>query len=137
MKNKLIAAGLVAGIIVGGTFAVGATGNDDASSKNPATPANVETKSTSNGNQITLEEASDIAKREATGVIEEVEKDTENGRLVYEFEFEDGAIETEVHVDAVSGEVTKVEHDRDDDDRDDDRDDQDDDNDDDHDDERR
>jgi Peptidase propeptide and YPEB domain len=129
MKNKLIAAGLVAGIIIGGTFAVGATENDDAASKKaPST-----TNAVSSSQQITLEEATEIAKREATGTIEDVEKETEHGRLVYEFEFEDGPNETEVHIDAVSGEVTRVEHDSDDD-RDDDLDDRDDNDDDDNDD---
>ncbi|WP_053600195.1 PepSY domain-containing protein [Bacillus sp. FJAT-18017] len=132
MKNKLLVAGLVAGVIIGGTFAVGASEKDDFARQNDSKMSGIETEletehgktfikmESANGNsetagkQLTVEQATEIAKRAASGRIEEIETEYENGRLEYKFEFKDGSKETEVRIDALTGEVIRVKLDDDD-----------------------
>lgn len=71
--------------------------------------------------KVSMDEAIEIALKEATGKVEEVEIENEQGQLYYKIEMLDGGKEVDVLVDTNSGTVT-VEDD-DDDDKDDDHDD--------------
>lgn len=108
MKRKLMVGGIVGAVIVGGGFGVSAmtNNNDDGWSSQKA--------------KVTLEEAKSIAKEEVQGLsIDKVERDTDDGRKVYDI---DGTTEkgkeVELDIAADTGEVVK--QDRDDDDENDD-----------------
>jgi uncharacterized membrane protein YkoI len=60
--------------------------------------------------KITMEQAREIASKEAEGTIEEGELEKEHGKLVYSFDIRNskGTI-TEVQVDARTGEIVSVE----------------------------
>lgn len=74
---------------------------------------------------IGKQQAIEVARSVATGVVEDVELEKDDGEIYYEVEFEDGKMDYEVTVDAVEGVVLSVETDDDDDDRNDDNDDDD------------
>ncbi|OCA85683.1 hypothetical protein A8F94_12465 [Bacillus sp. FJAT-27225] len=132
MKNKLLVAGLVAGVIIGGTFAVGANEKDPVARQDDSKVAVIETEveskhgktflktdaaignSESGDKQITVEQATEIAKRVATGKIVDIETEYEHGRLEYQIEIKDGSKETEVRIDAFTGKVNRVKLDVDD-----------------------
>jgi len=58
---------------------------------------------------ITKEQAVSIASAVAKGEVSEVELEVENGRTVYAVEFNEGNTETDVKVDAATGNILKVE----------------------------
>jgi|SRR5690625_3734933 len=58
---------------------------------------------------IDVGEASDIALKEFSGRINEVELEEEDGRLIYEVEIESGELEAEIEIDAHTGEVLVIE----------------------------
>jgi uncharacterized membrane protein YkoI len=79
------------------------SGSDDAAKARQAT--------------VGFERALRVAARRGSGALTEAEIDRDRrGRLVWQATFERGATETEVSVDARSGNVTSVRHDRDEDD---------------------
>ena len=61
--------------------------------------------------RISLARAIRIADRRATGRLDEAEIDREDGRLVWELQFERGDLETDVTVHARSGRVLEVDRD--------------------------
>jgi uncharacterized membrane protein YkoI len=67
---------------------------------------------------ITAEQARQIAVKTVDGTVIEVDRDIENGVPVYEVELRTSTGEDEVEIDAASGKVLSVEHDRFDDDDD-------------------
>lgn len=70
---------------------------------------------------LTAQDAIEIALKEVPGTVEEVELEDEDGKLVFEIEIvsTDGT-ETEVEIDAMSGDVLEIESDDDEDDDEDD-----------------
>lgn len=58
---------------------------------------------------MNIEEVSQIALKEFSGTITEVELDEEDGRLIYEIEIEAGDQEAELEIDAHTGEVLIIE----------------------------
>lgn len=62
---------------------------------------------------ITAQEAGEIALKEFSGEIDEIELDEEDGRLIYEVEIERGEQEAEIEIDAYTGEVIIIEIDED------------------------
>ncbi|HSP22754.1 MAG TPA: PepSY domain-containing protein [Planococcus sp. (in: firmicutes)] len=80
---------------------------------------------------ISKDEAVAAAKTVASGTVEDLELDNDDGVAYYEIELKDGRTEYEVHVNAKDGSILKHETDKDDDDDRDDNDDDDDNNDDD------
>ncbi|MEV0734054.1 PepSY domain-containing protein [Polymorphospora sp. NPDC050346] len=75
----------------------------------------------SGGDAISAERAKEIAlARTGGGTVEEVDRDREHGRPVWEVEIYKGQVEYEVDVDRETGEIVKFEQDDDDDDHDDD-----------------
>lgn len=58
---------------------------------------------------IDVGEASEIALKEFSGRITEVELEEEDGRLIYEVEIESGDLEAEIEIDAHTGEVLVIE----------------------------
>lgn len=62
---------------------------------------------------ISIEEAKRIALAEFSGEIDEIELDTEDGRLIYEVEIERGDKEAEFEIDAYTGEILLIEIDED------------------------
>jgi len=102
MKKKLITGGIIGAVVLGGAFGANAMTNDG---------------DDWNGQKASLsqEEAEKTAKEEISGLtINKVEKDEDAGRLIYEVDgtTKDG-LETDVDIDANTGEV--IETDRDDD----------------------
>ncbi|BCJ63331.1 PepSY domain-containing protein [Polymorphospora rubra] len=83
-------------------------------------PTNSPTGSpTSGGDAVSAERAKEIAlARTGGGTVEEVERDREHGRPVWEVEIDKGKVEYEVYVDRETGEIVKFEQDDDDDDDD-------------------
>jgi uncharacterized membrane protein YkoI len=63
---------------------------------------------------LSVNEAAKIALSKVNGTITEVEQEMEHGRLEYKFEIASNRGEVDVRVDAVSGEITRVEFDDDD-----------------------
>ncbi|WP_158587611.1 PepSY domain-containing protein [Neobacillus notoginsengisoli] len=135
MKTKLITAGVLFGLVAGGTFAVGAAKNDD--SRNAVREVEVEHKvehgevlmnkedkkqlgEVVKGAKISFEEALKIAREKAEGTLTEAETEIEHGRVEYKFEFENGKSETEITIDGNTGKMIEFDLDNDhDDDRDD------------------
>ncbi|RWZ51398.1 hypothetical protein EQV77_16710 [Halobacillus fulvus] len=104
MNRKWLIGGIIGAVVIGGGIGVSATTNGD--DWNPD-EENV---------SISLEEAESTAKEELEGLtVNKVERDRDDGRLVYEFDgnLENGQ-EVDIDIDANTGEVVKV--DRDDDD---------------------
>src|SRR5699024_2179135 len=62
---------------------------------------------------ISIEEAKRIALAEFSGEIDDIELDTEDGRLIYEVEIERGDKEAEIEIDAYTGEILLIEIDED------------------------
>lgn len=62
---------------------------------------------------ISYEEAKRIALAEFSGEIDDIELDTEDGRLIYEVEIERGDKEAEIEIDAYTGEIILIEIDED------------------------
>src|SRR5699024_2618625 len=65
---------------------------------------------------ISLDEAATIALAEYDGYIDSIELEKENGDVYYEVEIENQDVEYELDIDAVSGDILKVEEDDNDDD---------------------
>lgn len=64
------------------------------------------------GKLIKEEEAIRLAKKKVAGTVMKIELDDEDDRAIYEVELKDDQFEYEVKLDAVTGEVLKVEKDR-------------------------
>jgi len=107
-----------------GTSAPSASPTDSATGAPTTSPATAPADSA-----ISVERAKEIAlARTGDERVTDVELETEHGRTVWEVETVAGGVETEVHVDAQTGDVTRERDDNDDnDDDDDDNDDTDDD----------
>ena len=138
MKNKLIGVLIGIGVVVGGAFAVTAVFGSDNNQidDQKAAPVsgevveNVEME-TENGETsfkverddsvvipadvaakaMSVEEAAKIAIGKVKGKVVKVEKEMEHGRLEYKFEIKTSSGESDVRVDAISGEITRVDHD--------------------------
>ncbi|WP_107841461.1 PepSY domain-containing protein [Metasolibacillus meyeri] len=54
---------------------------------------------------ITLQQAIDIAQKQASGQLKKAELDFDNGKYIYEVDFEDGKIDYEFEIDAKTGEI--------------------------------
>lgn len=68
---------------------------------------------------ISKEEAIQIALKQFSGIVEDVELDKDDGRLIYEIEIESSRGEAEIEIDAYTGKVLVVDIDLEDDDDDD------------------
>lgn len=76
-------------------------------------------KAKSNQNEyISFQKAIEIAEKEVNGKVTDIERDEDDGQLIYEIEVTTKKGETEVELDAVTGKVLKVELDEDDNDND-------------------
>ncbi|WP_062046568.1 PepSY domain-containing protein [Bacillus sp. JCM 19034] len=62
----------------------------------------------SNATFISVEEAKRIALTEVSGVVDDIDLEESNGRYVYEVEIEEGEIEAEVIIDAITGDVITI-----------------------------
>jgi uncharacterized membrane protein YkoI len=138
MKNKMIGILIGIGVVLGGAFvAMASNGADDnLNANNEAVPANgkvvenveletehgetsfkVETDDSNsipvniNANAISIEEATKIATAKVMGKVTKVEKEMEQGRLEYKFEIQTSNGESDVRVDAETGEITRIKHD--------------------------
>lgn len=58
---------------------------------------------------ISTKEAGEIALKEFSGEIDEIELEEEDGRLIYEVEIERGEQEAEIEIDAYTGEIIVIE----------------------------
>ncbi|WP_059173787.1 PepSY domain-containing protein [Bacillus sp. FJAT-27445] len=128
MKKKFLAAGVIIGLVAGGTFAVGAAGKDDSVRKveveyereteHGVSLIKKETDNIENAMEnaavISFEEAAKTAKEAVKGIIKEAEVELEHGRVEYEFELEDGKTETEVKIDGTTGKILEIDIDDDD-----------------------
>lgn len=68
-----------------------------------------EPKSESKKAVISTKEAGEIALKEFSGEIDEIELEEEDGRLIYEVEIERGEQEAEIEIDAYTGEIIVIE----------------------------
>lgn len=104
--------------------------NDDDRDDNYSSDGKSSSTAASTGDYISSNEAVAAAEKVASGTIEDVELDNDDGVAYYEIKFEDGRTEHEVYVNAKDGSILKHDIDNeDDDDRDDNDDDDNDDND--------
>lgn len=111
MKRNILIAGVAGLVLLGGAVGAGAFNE---TTENSAQTAN------KTENTITMEKAEEIAVKEAGGTVEKVEYDKDNGRQNYEVELrgQDGDDDTDVKIDALTGEVITIDRDDDDDDGD-------------------
>ncbi|HEY4552835.1 MAG TPA: PepSY domain-containing protein [Bacillaceae bacterium] len=107
MKHKALILGAAGLILFGGAMGAGALSDSTAKANN-----GVESE------RISMEDASDIAIKAAGGKVESIELEKEHGRLVYDIDMSEQSDDddVEVKVDAVTGEIIKLEKDRDHDD---------------------
>ena len=61
-------------------------------------------------NYITSEKAIEIAEKEVNGKVVEIDRDDEDGRIIYEIELKTNNGEAELKLDAVTGKVLKMEY---------------------------
>lgn len=101
--------------------------NDDDRDDNYSSDEKSSSAAAATGDYISSNEAIAAAEKVASGTIEDVELDNDDGVAYYEIKFEDGRTEHEVYVNAKDGSILKHEIDNDEDEDDDDRDDNDDD----------
>ncbi|MBN6204878.1 PepSY domain-containing protein [Ralstonia pickettii] len=59
-------------------------------------------------NIISVKEAEEIAQKEFSGTLTEIELDEDDGRYVYEVELREGAQEAEMEIDAVTGKILEL-----------------------------
>ncbi|MFK4997303.1 PepSY domain-containing protein [Bacillus sp. N9] len=97
MKRKILIASVIGSVIFGGAIGANAISNTKPEAEVP-------------NSTISMEKAAEIAKSEVEGIIKSVELDEENGRDIYEVEFTNNV---DVEVDAVTGEIVKVDRDND------------------------
>ncbi|WP_077619320.1 PepSY domain-containing protein [Bacillus sinesaloumensis] len=95
MKKKLVVLGIVGAVVLGGAAGVGAFAKEV---------------------NVPFSKAEEIAIQEIKGAhVEEIELDRENGEVIYEVELEGTHDDAEVEINATTGEVVRVDDDRDDD----------------------
>ncbi len=109
-SDKIILAVLVILLVgIGSVFITAFT------SSNNAEKSNIDQNS---AKQLTADEAKAIAISESAsmdiGVVTDVELETESGTRVYSVEFTKGSVETDIKIDAKTGDILKVESDLDD-----------------------
>ncbi|CAM4148067.1 PepSY domain-containing protein [Lederbergia lenta] len=116
MKRNLLIAGVVGFVILGGAVGAGAISNSTSPSTAPST-STMNANSKENSSVISIEKATEIAIGEVGGVLDSVELDKENGRLIYEVELElsGNNSDVDVDIDAVTGEILKIDRDGEDD----------------------
>jgi len=103
MKKNLLIAGIAGFTILGGVASVNAISN---TSSNSEPIIQKEERSSI----ITMEKAEEIAINKIGGTIKNIELDKENGKLIYEVDLSvSGYEDIEVDIDALSGEIIKVE----------------------------
>lgn len=117
---KKLGVGILAGAItLGGVYAATAFANDDATTEVKNTQQNSaetnEKQSDTNGTILSIEEAIKVAEGEGKGKVTDVELEWERGNLVFNIELQDGSTETDVELNAASGEVLKVKSEKEDD----------------------
>ncbi len=137
MNKKLIST-LAGAVILGGVFGANAVadqfktvgiqdGNTEVAERSTDDDRTETVQSTPSGSQaeetlLSLEEAKEKALAQFEGVVESIELERENGRMVYDIDIDNGSEDVDLDMDAVTGEVLRSKTDWDDDD-DDDRDD--------------
>ncbi|WP_444684682.1 PepSY domain-containing protein [Alkalicoccus luteus] len=115
MKKTMLSIAVIS--IIGGTSAFALAGDEptaDLTEINQTEQNNTEQQTDSaadESDRITPEQAVDAAKTIVDGQLDEVELDTENGRLVYEVELDYMDDDYDIKVDAYTGEVVKVDDD--------------------------
>src|SRR5699024_3929173 len=122
MSKKLVMTGIAAAVILGGATMAGAAMNSQSDAvtvdekpierTQPSSSEQVQTEDAF----ISLDEAATIALAEYDGYIDSIELEKENGDVYYEVEIENQDVEYELDIDAVSGDILKVEEDDNDDD---------------------
>ncbi|WP_409254068.1 PepSY domain-containing protein [Bacillus sp. SCS-153A] len=65
---------------------------------------------TGGASEITVKEAETLALREIQGTVIKVEKEFEHGKIEYKFKLQTDSGETEVRVDAVTGEISRIKY---------------------------
>lgn len=132
MNKKLI--GTLAGVVIlGGVFGANAvadqfktvgipeenfevaerTTDDDRTETAQSNPAGSQSEET----LLSLEEAKEKALTAFGGVVESIELERENGKMVYDIDIDNGREDVDLDMDAVTGEVLRSKTDWDDDDR--------------------
>ncbi|UOQ94295.1 PepSY domain-containing protein [Halobacillus shinanisalinarum] len=106
MKRKLLIGGIVGVVVLGGAIgAAAATGPNTNDSSNQTA-------------SLTEDKVTKIVTDKVDGTVEKIEKETDDGRLIFEVDVKDkNGVKTDVGVDAKTGEVLEVDQndDRDDD----------------------
>ena len=69
-----------------------------------------EISNTTQNNYITAEKAIEIAEKEVNGKVIEIERDEEDGRLIFEIELKTSSGEAELKLDAITGKILKIEN---------------------------
>ena len=112
MKRKVLIAGVAGFVILGGAIGANAM-SSDASLKTAATP-----KTSEKAKLISMEQAIEIAINKVGGKLESIELDKDDDRLIYEIELDAKGKynDIDVDVDAVTGEIIKIDKDQSDDD---------------------
>jgi uncharacterized membrane protein YkoI len=109
MKRNVLIIGTAGLVLLGGAVGAGAFADN----------VEVESQAIKEDREIiSMKEAEEIAVRKAGGTIESIELEKDDGRLIYEIELrsENGDDDIDIDVDALTGEVLKVDRDDDDDD---------------------
>ncbi|MCP3740526.1 PepSY domain-containing protein [Rossellomorea sp. BNER] len=108
MKRKILTGSIIGFVVLGGAVGVSAVSGNEVGGES----------SSSQGKFISMEQAKVIAVKESKGTVESIELDNENGRAIYEVDIEDKNDDVDVKINAISGEVVKIEKEKDDDDDD-------------------
>ncbi|QUG40208.1 PepSY domain-containing protein [Psychrobacillus sp. INOP01] len=111
--KKLVIGSLAAALVISGGIGINALADDD----------NINLSKTQSEKLIGIEKAKEVALKEATGTIESVDLEKNNGKTFYEVDIDgEKSKDYEVRVDAYNSKVLNVREDNDDRDDDDDQD---------------
>src|SRR5699024_8591854 len=119
MNKKMVIEGISAAVILGGASITGATMNAQSDAvtieEKPVEVAQTSPSEQvqSEANFISTDEAADIALSEYDGYIESIELEKDDGYVYYEVEIENEDAEYELDIDAMTGEILKVDEDED------------------------
>ncbi|MDZ5713115.1 PepSY domain-containing protein [Jeotgalibacillus haloalkalitolerans] len=123
MNRKLIGGTIAGAVILGGAFGADAladqfktVGIQDQAERTENAQANSPVQQNQDENLLTLEEAKEKALSEFEGVVESIELERQNGRMVYDIDIDNGPEDVDLDMDAVTGEVLRSKTDWDDDD---------------------
>ena len=111
MKRKVLIGTVVAALVLGGAFIVGASNNDDSNPLRAASDHSLNNTNKIENEKITIEEAKTIALKEVNGEVESIELEQKLDKVLYKVKIAKDNVEYDVYIEASTGKVSSVNQD--------------------------